>query len=325
MALHLTPEERESLSFWLSQGVAKAEIARRLGRSRRTIFAELRRNSVVAPYSRRHRYCAARAQQLADARKHRRRTKKMDHPAIRRQVEQGLSQYWSPEQIAGRARRCHPQEPWLHVSYTTIYAWIYHHDAPRRWRKYLRRQRPCRRSRRCKASRGCAIAARPAIIERRERLGDFEGDTIHGYSHRGALLSLVDRRSGYLLLSKVADLKSSTVNRSILRRLRKVPEQQRCSLTFDRGSEFAGHEQLVKRLGLPIYFADPHHPWQRGTSENTNGLVRQFFPKGTPCSELSHERTSYIQTLLNNRPRKRLGYQTPNEVFFGPASETILS
>jgi transposase, IS30 family len=247
----------------------------------------------------------------------------MDHPEIRQQVERGLSQYWSPEQIAGRVCRCHPQEPRLHVSYTTIYTWIHHHDHPRRWRKYLRRQRP-RRRRRC-LTRVCTIADRPAIIERRERLGDFEGDTIHGYGHQGALLSLVDRRSGYLLLAKVGDLKSRTVNRAIMRRLRRMPSHQRCSLTFDRGSEFAGHEQLTKRLGLQVYYADPHHPWQRGTSENTNGLVRQFFPKGTPSGELSHERTSYIQTLLNNRPRKRLDYQTPNEVFYGPASETILS
>ena len=324
MAPHLTPEERESLSFWLSQGVTKAEIARRLGRSRKTIFEELRRNSVVEPYSRRRKYCAARAQQMADARRHQRRTKKMDHPEISQQVERGLSQYWSPQQIAGRVRHCHPQEPQLQVSYTTIYAWISHHDHPRRWRKYLRRQRACRR-RHWSSARASTIAERPSIIERRQRLGDFEGDTIHGYGHQGALLSLVDRRSGYLLLSKVANLKSSTVNRVIVRRLRRVPGPQRCSLTFDRGSEFAGHEQLTRRLGLPIYYADPHRPWQRGTSENTNGLVRQFFPKGTPCSELSHERTSYIQTLLNNRPRKRLDYQTPNEVFHNPASETILS
>jgi IS30 family transposase len=323
MAPHFTPEERETLSLLLSRGQSKAEVARRLGRSRKTIFEELRRNSVVEPYSRRRRYCAARAQQLADRRRHQRRTKKMDHPQISEQVERGLAQYWSPEQIAGRVRQCHPQEPHLHVSYTTIYTWIRRHDHPRRWRAFLRRQR-ARKRRRASATL-CVIANRPAVIERRERLGDFEGDTIHGRGHVGALLSLVDRRSGYLLLAKVENLKSSSVNQAIVRRLKRLPRAQRCSLTFDRGSEFAAHQELTQRLDLPIYFADPHHPWQRGTNENTNGLVRQFFPKGTPSSALSREKTSYIQTLINNRPRKRLGYQTPSEVFFTPASETILS
>lgn len=324
MAPHLTPEERDSLSVWLVQGVSKAEIARRLRRSRRTIFEELRRNSVVLPYSRRRKYCAARAQQLADQRKHCRRTKKMDHPQRRQAVERGLAQYWSPEQIAGRLRHSHPDEPQLHVSHETIYAWIRDHDHPRRWRKFLRRP-SSRRRRRCLLPAKCEIAGRPEIIERRERLGDFEGDTIHGRGHQGALVSLVDRRSGYLLLGKVESLKSTAVNQVIIRRLKRLPQSNRCSLTFDRGSEFAGHEELAKQLDLPIYFADPHRPCQRGTNENTNRLVRQFFPKGTPCSELSHEKTTYIQTLLNNRPRKRLGYQTPHEVFFHQASETILS
>jgi len=136
---------------------------------------------------------------------------------------------------------------------------------------------------------------------------------------------MVERQTGFIVLAKVDQLTSTAVNKRIIRRLKRLPRSQRQSITFDNGSEFAGHEQLRKSLKIEIYFADPRSPWQRGTNENTNGLVRQFLPKGTSFRDLSHRKLSRIQTLLNERPRKRLGYLTPQEALHMDASRATLT
>jgi IS30 family transposase len=168
------------------------------------------------------------------------------------------------------------------------------------------------------------IANRPEVIARRERVGDWEGDTIVGAHRSGALVSLVERRTGYAVLAKVDRLSSSPVERAIRRRLQPLPESSRRSITFDNGSEFSQHSQLRKALGIEVYFAQPHSPWQRGTNEHTNGLVRQFLPKGSCFRDLTSTAVAQLQSLLNERPRKRLGYQTPKEAFEN-ASHAILS
>jgi len=324
MATHLTPMEREELSLLLHSGHSKAEIARRLKRPPTTIFRELKRNRFTYRFSGKRTYCAVTAQQLADQRRHEPRTKKMQRPEIRDYVQQHLQQYGSPDQIAGRMRVDFPDDPPRRISHQTIYPWINHHDHRRRWRQYLRRHRVRKR---CKTTMSdkAAIADRPQIIERRQRLGDWEGDTILGAARSGGLVSLVERQSGYLVLAKVSNRRSDTVNRAIYRRLKPLPESKRHSITFDNGSEFAGHEQLARWLGLDVYFAQPHSPWQRGTCENTNGLTRQFLPKGTCFREISQAHVTRIQTLLNERPRQRLGYQTPREAFHFPASNAMLT
>ena len=314
MAKHLSPEERENISLKQQAGVPKAQIARELGRDRKTIFEEIRRNSVTEPYSGRRKYVATRAQQLADARKHKPRTKKMERPPIRDYVQQRLPLRWSPDQIGGRMKLEFPNNPQMRISHETIYGWIRNHDHRRKWQQCLRR---CglRKRRPPRTPDKSQIANRPAIVECRARIGDWEGDTIHGAGHSGGLLSVVERKSGYVLLAKAENLKSSTINNKLLSRLKPLPASCRQSVTFDNGSEFAGYKQLEEMLGMSVYFANPHSPWERGTNENTNGLARQFFPKGTSGHELSPAETARIQSLLNERPRKRLEYRTPDEVF----------
>jgi transposase, IS30 family len=324
MAMHLTPLERDTLSELLHERISKAEIARRLGRPRRTIFAELQRNSIPRSYRGQRRYCPAVAQQKADQRRHRSRAKKMDCPVIREHVEKRVKDWWSPDQVSRRMRVDFPRDPRLRISPQTIYQWIYTHDHRRPWERCLRNFPP-RKRRRSKVPQAVVIENRPAVVDRRERLGDWEGDTIVGAGKSGALVSLVERKSGFLLLIKVKNLKSATVRRAIYRRMKHLPAELRRTVTFDCGKEFAGYQRLQRSLGLAVYFADPHSPWQRGTNEHTNRLVRQYFPKGTRFYDISHAAVARAETQLNNRPRKRHGYQTPREVFFQPASETILS
>jgi IS30 family transposase len=315
MATHFTALEREQLSAWLQMKVSKAEIARRLRRHPSTIFRELKRNSVRRCYGHRPTYRAIAAQQLSEQRKHQRRTRKLQRPEIRRYVEQHLRRYWSPDEIAGRLRHDFPDQPQLRVSPR--------HDHARRLRPFLRRFRVrIKRPRSLPAA--AAIANRPQIIERRERVGDWEGDTIVGVRRSGAIVSLVERKTGYAVLAKVDRLCSAPVEKVIRQRLRLLPKSCRHSITFDNGSEFAQHPRLTKALGLEVYFARPHSPWQRGTNEHTNGLVRQFLPKGSSFRDLNHTALAHIQSLLNERPRKRLGYLTPKEALAN-ASHAMLT
>jgi IS30 family transposase len=314
---HLTPAEREELSRLLWAGVAKSRAAKLLGRDSTTITRELKRNSVTHRFSSRREYCPISAQQLCEERRHKPRTKKMQRPEVREYVEDRLEQRWSPDQISHRMKLDFASNPQQRISPQTIYTWIDEHDHPRRWRQCLRRYR-VRKCRKNKDRGAAAIANRPEVIERRERIGDWEGDTIVGAGRSGGIVSLVERQTGYAIFAKVDNLQAATVNKPILHRLKRLPASQRRSLTFDNGREFAGHEQLAAALQVDVYFAEPHCPWQRGTNENTNGLVRQFLPKGTDFRDLSHGLLSQNQTIFNERPRKRLGYRTPQEALHAP-------
>jgi IS30 family transposase len=170
---------------------------------------------------------------------------------------------------------------------------------------------------------GRAGKGRGKVINHRRRYGDWEGDTIVGKGRRSALVTLVERKSGYVRLARIDNMKSATTIRAARRRLKDLPPSLRRSLTLDNGKEFAQHATLTKRLGLEVYFADPSAPWQRGTNENTNGLVRDFFPKGTDLVNIPEHRFTKVQQLLNDRPRKRLGYRTPNEVLASRLSVAI--
>ena len=226
MAPHLTPMERDSISERLQEGISKAEIARRLGRSRKTIFEELKRNSIPRSYGGHRRYCAAVAQQKADQRRHRSRAKKMDCPVIREYVVKRVKDWWSPDQISHRMRLQFPRDPRLRISPQTIYTWIRTDDRRRSWERCLR-DFPPRKPRRSSVPQAVIIKNRPAEVERRERLGDWEGDTIVGAGHSGGVISLVERKSGYLLLIKVKNLKSATVRRAIYRKMKHLPAELR--------------------------------------------------------------------------------------------------
>ena len=159
-----------------------------------------------------------------------------------------------------------------------------------------------------------SIEGRPAVVDRRSRYGDWEGDTIVGANRRGGAVTLVERKSGYLLLGKVPDLQAATVRQAAAQRYQSTPAVLRKTLTLDNGKEFAEHQRLAIETELKIFFARPYRAWQRGTNENTNGLIRQFFPKGTDLASIPEHRFTKVQQLLNDRPRKRRGYRTPNEV-----------
>ena len=311
MASHLTLQEREKVAQMVHAHRCQAEIARRLGRHRSTISRELRRNR--SPNG----YWASAAQAKADARRSNRPwTCKMERPEVARYVRERLRLRWSPDEIAGRSREDFACDPHRHVSRQTIYTWIHTHRAATYWRRYLRR---LGRVRRREEKRGqlpacVSIEGRPAVVDRRTRYGDWEGDTVVGRGHRSGAVTLVDRKSGYLLMGKVCNRQAATVREAMVQLFQPLPLRLRKTLTLDNGKKFAEHEQLAATTALDVYFAKPYCAWQRGTNENTNGLVRQFFPKGSDLAHVPTKQFERVQHLLNNRPRRRLGYRTPLEI-----------
>ena len=308
---HLTIEDREITDRMHYSGHSQAEIARKLNRSPGTICRELQRNRGRSGYS------ARSAQQRSEQRRHDRPIKKkLDDPFLDDTVRSGLAQEWSPEEISGRLQRETPGGP--QVSHQTIYRWL-RRDCPHRehFASFLRHGRYRKRGvskRTGPIANRTPISKRPAEVKLRERLGDWEGDTIIGAHQSGSIVTLVDRKSGYLLAARMPDGRASSLNRAAERAFRTIPMDVRQTLTVDNGSEFARHEALSRRLGMPIYFADPYCSNQRATNENTNGLLRQYYPKGTDLLIISHHNLAFVVQRLNNRPRKRLNYRTPCEV-----------
>jgi IS30 family transposase len=307
MASHLTFEERGVLYRSKKKGKSNAEIAELMGRHRSTIGRELRRNTGQRGYR------PQQAQRLADERRlASRRPHKMADPEVHQYVRERLEEYWSPDQIAGQVRDDFPRTPARWLSRQTIYDWIDRHALD--WRSLLRRGgRPPEK--RGKLSDCVRIDGRPEVINRRRRYGDWEGDTIVGQGRRSALVTLVERKSGYARIGRVDSMKSDMTMRAAQRRMKDLPPSLRRSVTFDNGKEFAEHQKLTRGLGLKVYFTDAYASWQRGTNENTNGLLRQYFPKGTDFTQVSHREVARVEQSINERPRRRLRYRTPQEVF----------
>jgi transposase, IS30 family len=300
--------EREQIAQLRGQGISNAEIGRRLGRHCSTIGRELARNSDGTTY------WASTAHEKSQARRQR-RPRKLDDQQVNDYVRRGLVQCWSPEQIAGRSRRHfrHQRRRWL--SHNTIYRWIAGDPYRHYWESFLRfgrRRRPPET--RGKLPARAEIAGRPAVVDERRRFGDWEGDTVVGKQRRGGLVTLVERKSGFALVSKVQRLKARNVGRSATRQLALLPRGLRRTATFDNGKEFADHKRIARATAIDIYFARPYHAWERGSNESFNGLLRQFFPKGTDFTGISPLEVKHVHNLLNDRPRKRLGYRTPREV-----------
>ena len=306
MAKHLNLQERCVLRRLLSANMAKEEIASVMQRDPSTIYREIARNSGASGYR------PKQAQGLADERRKRcRRPCKLEDPELRRCVEQSLQKTWSPDQIAGRLGREFPRQARRRVSRQTIYNWI--NGRAEHWRALLRRGgRPPER--RGKLADIVRIQGRPDVINRRRRYGDWEGDTLVGKGRRSGMLTLVERKSGFARIARLDDLRAATTTRLACRCLKDFSQSLRRSVTFDNGKEFMEHRKLTRRLNLLVYFADPYRSWQRGTSENTNGLLRQFFPKRTDFTRVGHREVARVERLLNERPRRRHGYRTPLEV-----------
>jgi IS30 family transposase len=289
-----------------NKGKTKTEIADMMGRHRSTIGRELCRNTGQRGYR------PKQAQRLANERRQRsRRGWKLEDPETHQYVSERIERAWSPDQIASRSRRDFPRQPRRHVSRQTIYTWI--NDRAPEWQAQLRRRgRPPEK--RGKLTDCVRIDGRPDVINRRRRYGDWEGDTLVGKGRRSGLLTLVERKSGYVRLGIVKNLQAPTTRRVACRRMKSLPPSLRRSITFDNGKEFAQHQKLSATLGLETYFAEPYRSWQRGTNENTNGLVRQYFPKGTDFARVGHHEVARVERLLNERPRRRLDYRSPTEI-----------
>lgn len=316
---HLTMDERNVIFRMKIQGYGQAEIARCLGRGAGTISRELHRNG-----SRAAGYFAGTAQAKANARRraHIRRPK-TGNGQLMAYVEHALRRHWSPQQIAGRLQKVGSGTlPGVTISYQTIYRWIWA-DPGRATalRPFLRVAHKPRRKPYGKPSKRGQIPGRVPIDERpeqansRQRLGDWEGDTMVGKARRGYVVTCVDRRSRYLVARKLDRCAAKPVNHALHRAMRRLPAEKRHTMTFDNGREFAGFKKLEQLLGVDVYFAHPYSAWERGTNENTNGLLRQYLPRGTDFSQLTDwELESYVRQL-NHRPRKCLHYRTPAEVF----------
>jgi IS30 family transposase len=306
MASHLTAEERGFLYRLLKGGKSKTEIASLMGRDRTTVYRELLRNTGKRGYR------PKQAQRLSEERRQAcRRPFKMEDQQVHDYVQQKIEERWSPDQIAVRVRRDFPRRPRQWLSRQTIYDWI--DRCANEWIPYLRRggRPPETRGRLTDCVR---IDGRPDVINKRCRYGDWEGDTIVGKGRKSALVTLVERKSGLVRIARVDSLKSADTVRAAARRLKDLPSSLRRSVTFDNGKEFAEHRKLAKQCDLAIYFAMPYRSWQRGTNENTNGLIRQYFPKRTDFTRISHRAVARVEQLLNERPRRRLDYRTPAEI-----------
>jgi transposase, IS30 family len=311
MATHLKAEERAVLAQRVAAGISKAAIARELRRDRRTIDRELRRNSIAGIY------CPAQAQKLSERRRCQGRAKcrKMARPENLAYVKEGLQKYWSPDQIAGRSRRDFPQDRRRQFSRQLVYNWLKSNEHRRPLLAFLRRGGKKRRQRRPQPHAGPqGVANRPEIVNTRGRDGDWEGDTIIGPGS-AVLANMTERRSGFLVLLPVPSRTAQAVRQALCGRLTQFPAPLRLTATFDNGREFLETKALESALGLEVFYTRPSSPWQRGSIENLNGLIRQFFPKGTNFQPQSRYRIAQVEQLLNNRPRKRLNYQTPSEIF----------
>lgn len=315
----LNGEERSALAALRRIGLNHSEIARELGRHRSTVGRELKRNA--APHD--GWYRSKRAQQRAHARRYRsRRNSQFGREAWAR-VEELLREKWSPEQVSGFLDRSGE----LAISHETIYRHVWRdlkaggtlHAHLRCARKQCRK-RYGRHDSRGRLAGKRLIGERPAVVERRSRIGDWEIDTVMGESlgeSSDCILTLVERKTGYVLIGKMQARTAAESNRALRELLARHPGRVR-TITADNGTEFHWYKKIEAEHPVKFYFATPHHSWERGTNENTNGLIRQYLPKGQTMKGVTQSRCDLIAAHLNNRPRKRHGYKTPNQCFLRP-------
>lgn len=320
---HLSLLEREELSRGLAAGMSLRRIAHSLQRDVSTISREIARTS----WGTREDYRAVKWHRAARqrARIPRCPRKLLTNAALWAQVVEKLRLRWSPEQIAAHLKRQYPDDVTQHASHETIYAALY--VLPRgtlrtellsllrQGHRRRRKRSLLTRDRRGKISNLVSIHDRPLDVETRTVPGHWEGDLIVGKAHASAIGSLVERMTRTTVLVRIPALDTTSVRRAFERALTQLPARVRRSLTYDRGVEMHQHELLTKHVKLQVYFCDPHSPWQRGTNENTNGLVRQYYPKGTDFRPVTQRELNRVARQLNTRPRKVLDWRTPLEAW----------
>ena len=312
---HLSVQEREEISRGLVAGATVRCIAKQLGRSPSTVSREIARNGGTQSYR------AAAADQRAWQEAQRPKSCALaGNERLRRVVAERLQHHWSPQQIAGWLKVEHHNEPAMQISHETIYRSLFIQARGLLKKELIAHLRSGRSIRRGKTStlkgqpRGIvdavSISERPAEAEDRAVPGHWEGDLIAG-SRNTHIATLVERRSRYVVLVRVENRETLTVVNALTQQLRRLPEGLMATLTWDQGKEMAAHKQFTVATDVQVYFCDPRSPWQRGSNENTNGLLRQYFPKGTDLSGFTQEQLDAVADQLNTRPRKTLGYRTP--------------
>ena len=318
--LALTLAEREEISRGIAAGFTMRAIAAQLGRAPSTISREISRNG-----GRRH-YRANQADEAAWQRAHRPKTCKLaKNPAAARLVAGKLMKRWSPRQIAGWLKRTFPDDESFQVSHETIYLTLYiqaRGALKKELIKYLRRSRAMRRSRhhtqkgpeKGRIVGAVSISERPPEAEDRAVPGHWEGDLLCG-TKDSQIATLVERHTRYVMLVRVPSKDTETVIKALIKQARKLPRELYKSLTWDRGSEMANHQKFSLATDIDVYFCDPQQPWQRGSNENTNGLLRQYFPKGMDLSNVHQNRLNAVARELNERPRETLDFYSPAEKF----------
>ena len=315
---HLSQYERYVIFFLNMMDMSNAEIGRRLLRSRSTISRELRRNRNLADQ-----YLYDYAHRTMLQRRRQRIPRVTGNAKLMQYVTRRIISGWSPEQIAGRLNVSPPSElRGMSITHTTIYRWIWA-DVGRaeRLKTYLRvahkpRRKPYGKpSKRGQIPNRVSIDERPEIVNKRTRIGDWEADTVVGSGRSGCVMTCVDRTSRYLVARKLDRATADATSNALYDSMRRMPAARRRTVTVDNGREFARHEKLAKRLGVDVYFAHPYSSWERGTNENTNGLLRQYLPKKSSFEMLTNRELAKYTWQLNNRPRKCLNYKTPAEVF----------
>jgi transposase, IS30 family len=323
----LTLTDRMMIQAGIAAGQTDAQIARTVGVHRGTVGRELLRNrrpSDVGPANRRRGYSALKAQERADAQRRRPKPRKLDeNPVLHDYVQEKLDKHWSPEQITNRLCLLHGKDPDMTISHEAIYQALYVNSAgglKRELKATLRTGRTLRKPRRQAARRSTRIKDMTPIVDRPQEAlgravpGHWEGDLITGELNKTAVGTLVDRCSRYTMLLHLPDGHGAEqVRDEMITAIRRMPARLRQTVAWDQGIEMARHQQITATTGVTVYFCNPHSPWERPTNENTNGLLRQFLPKSSDLSIYTREELDEIEDLMNNRPRKALGWLTPIE------------
>jgi IS30 family transposase len=312
---HLTRDQRVELAALLHAGLSQAQAARQINKNPGTVSRELVRNK----HTNKAGYHARVAHKLARQRRARANWRPRIVPGsfLARYIPRALAREYSPEQIAGKLKFVMGE---TRVCHETIYRWIYleRNDLKQYLRctkgKYRRKRGTNKRWLKREQAKKTWIDQRPEIVDARSRIGDWEGDTVHGARKSGYIATLVERTSGYLVARKLRNPNGEEMLEAVAE-LQTIPSEKRLTLTLDNGFEMNEHEEMERRVGLRVYFAHPYHSWERGTNENTNGLLSQYFPKKSSFEFVTQAQVDRAVARLNTRPRKRLGYQSPRTVF----------
>ena len=316
---HISSPNRNELAVLLRARTRQKDIAKLLKKDRTTIWREKKRNS-----DKNGKYHAGKAKEKTNRRQieaHKKQRKIENNKWLRKYIVKKIKKKWSPEQIAGRIKRKWPNDKSRHIGKDSIYQYIYElrKDVVKHLRcqkgKYRRRYGTRIREKQREEAKKKRIDKRPEIVAKKGRIGDWEGDTIVG-KDRQHILTHTERKSGLLLADKLDAVTAKETKRKTVARFKNIPKKKKRTVTYDNGSTFSEYELTERETGIVVYFAFPYHSWERGCNENSNGLLRQYFPKGMPLGNVMQKEIDRAINEINHRPRKRLNYLTPYEVFY---------